>query len=134
MSDAPRTESSAEWPRPDHAQQIWVEGCGCVVMSPEEYQALYDFAKELEREISHLNERLIAQHESDLTERESYWAAEALKARAKIIALGGNARGKVYRMCVKHETLNSTWPTILVESVPPPCPICEAAMTPEAPK
>ena len=100
----------------------------------QEYVEAADLIVQLEREIAHLNERLIAQHEGDLTERESYWAAETLKARAEIIALGGNARGKVYRICVKHETLNSTWPTILVESVPPPCPICEAAMNAEDPK
>lgn len=94
------------------------------------YQEAQHQRDELEREISHLKERLIAQHEGDLTERESYWSAATMKARAEIITLKEQARGKVYQMCVHHAVLNSAWPTILVESAPPPiqvCPICEAA-------
>ena len=41
----------------------------------------------LHDELSHLNERLIAQHEGDLTERESYWCTETVKARLEVYAL-----------------------------------------------
>jgi len=43
---------AGEWPTPEHAQEIVFEGRGCVVMSPEEYAALHEHARQLERELA----------------------------------------------------------------------------------
>ena len=56
-TETPMTESG-EWPAPDYAQQIIFEGCSCVVMSPEEYSALYNSHSVLERENAALRSKL----------------------------------------------------------------------------
>ena len=73
MSDTPRTDDNAV-----HVDDI---------IGASEFYVPKEVSANLERELNHLNERLIAQHEGDLTERESYWAAETLKARAELSAL-----------------------------------------------
>lgn len=57
MSDTPRTdaplsETSEDWPRPQYAQEISFEGRGCVVMAPEEYEALFNYAQKLECDLA----------------------------------------------------------------------------------
>lgn len=52
----PRVDTDGrEYPHPDHAQIIQFEGCDCVVMSPEDYQSLWDVACQLERELNEAN-------------------------------------------------------------------------------
>lgn len=47
----PETDRDARpYPSPEHAQHINFEGCDSVVMSPEEYEALYEQARKTERE------------------------------------------------------------------------------------
>jgi len=53
----PRTESG-EWPTPEYAQRIMFEGCDSVVMAPEDYEALYELARTLERENADLRGKL----------------------------------------------------------------------------
>jgi hypothetical protein len=53
----PRTESG-EWPTPEYAQRIMFEGCDSVVMAPEDYEALYELARTLERENADLRAQL----------------------------------------------------------------------------
>lgn len=57
MSDTPRTDNE-EWPAPKYAQEIVFEGCRCVVMAPEEYEALYEHARTLERELAAVTREL----------------------------------------------------------------------------
>lgn len=55
----PRTDAdNREYPSPEYAQRIQFEGCGCVVMAPEDYEALYEHARTLERELAEANEQL----------------------------------------------------------------------------
>lgn len=50
-SDTPETDAEDRpYPSPEHAQRIRFEGNECVVMYPEEYEALYEKARKLERE------------------------------------------------------------------------------------
>jgi len=48
----PRTDSSGDWPSPEHTQRIQFEGWTCAVMAPEDYEALYKHAQQLERELN----------------------------------------------------------------------------------
>jgi hypothetical protein len=53
VSDTPRTDADDRpYPSPDYTQHINFEGCDSVVMPPEEYEALYEHARQLERELS----------------------------------------------------------------------------------
>jgi len=53
MRDTPRTDSDDRpYPSPEHAQRIVFEGCECAVMAPEDYEALYNHARQLERELA----------------------------------------------------------------------------------
>ena len=53
MSDTPRTDAeNRPYPSPEHAQRIRFEGCECVVMYPQEYEALYERARAFERELA----------------------------------------------------------------------------------
>jgi hypothetical protein len=53
MSDTPRTDrDDRPYPLPEYTQHIQFEGCDCVVMSPEDYEALYEHARQLERELA----------------------------------------------------------------------------------
>jgi len=55
----PETDSdSRPYPLPEHAQRIRFEGCECVVMAPEDYEALYAHARNLERQRDALREAL----------------------------------------------------------------------------
>lgn len=59
MSDTPRTDADdRNYPSPEYAQRIRFEGCDCVVMHPEEYESLYEKARQLERELNAANERI----------------------------------------------------------------------------
>jgi len=52
MTPTPRTDADdRQYPLPEHAQRIQFEGCECVVMAPEDYEALYEHARQLEREL-----------------------------------------------------------------------------------
>lgn len=57
----PITENG-EWPTPKHAQEIVFEGRGCVVMAPEEYEALYESHAKLERELAERTEVVSGLH------------------------------------------------------------------------
>jgi len=48
----PRTDSCVDWPSPEYTQRIQFEGCTCAVMAPEDYEALYKHAQQLERELA----------------------------------------------------------------------------------
>lgn len=59
MSDTPRTDSGSRiYPRPENAQLIQFEGCTSVVMLPDEYEELYEHARNLERELNECIETL----------------------------------------------------------------------------
>lgn len=63
QSDTPLTSISASWPSPERIQHIQFEGCDCAVLAPEEYEALYEHARTLERALSAeraKNARLVA--------------------------------------------------------------------------
>ena len=72
-SDTPWTDADdRQYPLPEYAQRIQFEGRECVVMSPEEYEALYRHACQLERV-----------------------AAQALKVRDRELALADGIRERV---------------------------------------
>lgn len=53
MNDTPRTDrDDRPYPSPEHAQHIRFEGNDCLVMHPEEYEALYEQSRQLERELA----------------------------------------------------------------------------------
>lgn len=52
MSDTPRTDEAELWGAPQYAEHITFEGCDCVVMPPEEYEALFEHARTLKRELA----------------------------------------------------------------------------------
>ena len=59
MSDTPRTDADdRNYPSPEYAQRIRFEGNECVVMHPEEYESLYEKARQLERELNAAKERI----------------------------------------------------------------------------
>jgi len=58
MIDTPRTDrDDRPYPSPEHTQRIQFEGCECVVMAPEDYESLYDHARQLERELAARTEK-----------------------------------------------------------------------------
>lgn len=52
MSDTPRTDAAESWGTPQYCEHITFEGCDCAVMPPEEYEALFEHARTLERELA----------------------------------------------------------------------------------
>lgn len=60
--ETPETDSDHRpYPLPEHAQRIRFEGCECVVMAPEDYEALYTHARNLERQRDEAIEKLTAE-------------------------------------------------------------------------
>lgn len=57
MSATPITECGG-WPTPEYTQRITFEGSECAVMAPEDYEALYNSHRTLERRIHALEEAL----------------------------------------------------------------------------
>lgn len=52
LMPTPRTDrDDRPYPSPEYAQLIQFEGSTCVVMAPEDYEALYEHARQLEREL-----------------------------------------------------------------------------------
>lgn len=88
MSDTPRTDAeSRPYPSPEHAQRIVFEGCQRFVMAPEDYEALYEHARQLERELQDAQARirqLIAERDSARAIRDQNW-----KLRDEFVALLG---------------------------------------------
>lgn len=75
MSDTPRVMSDDRgYPLPEHTQHIVFEGADCVVMAPEDYEALFGVAMSLEREFNVANTRI-----AELEEMESTWRKGALR-------------------------------------------------------
>ena len=61
MSDTPRTDSDDRpYPSPECVQLIQFEGSTCAVMSPDDYEALYRYAQQLERELSEARRDLVS--------------------------------------------------------------------------
>lgn len=87
----PRTESG-EWPTPEYAQRIMFEGCDSVVMAPEDYEALYELARTLERENADLRGKLA--NEINIA---AGWKATAEVAEAKL----ATARADERERCAK---------------------------------
>lgn len=59
MSDTPRVMSDDRgYPLPEHTQHIVFEGADCVVMAPEDYEALFGVALSLERELTATRQRV----------------------------------------------------------------------------
>jgi hypothetical protein len=72
VSDTPRTDADDRpYPSPDYTQHINFEGCDSVVMPPEEYAALYEHARQLERELASVTKgSLELEEERDELDRE----------------------------------------------------------------
>ena len=49
-SDTPRTNACQGWPHPHHVEHIRFEGCDVLAVAPEDYEALFEHARTLERE------------------------------------------------------------------------------------
>ncbi len=59
MSDTPMVDADdRNYPSPEYAQRIRFEGNECVVMYPEEYESLYEKARQLERELNAASDKL----------------------------------------------------------------------------
>ncbi len=66
-SPRPTPETDADtrpYPLPEYAQRIRFEGNECVVVCPEEYEALYEKARKLERERDEARDWLVSYKES----------------------------------------------------------------------
>lgn len=95
VSVEPAKEPSAEavaWPHPDHAQHIVFEGCDCIVLAPEEYEAIHtalqaaeERARKAEQELQ-AHDELSWQKAKEQGRREAFERAERAVAKSNAIA------------------------------------------------
>lgn len=77
MSDTPRTDGDHRlYPLPEHAQRIMFDGSPCLAIAPEEYECLFEHARQLERELNEANDR--AERMQALWDMAILWGLESV--------------------------------------------------------
>lgn len=94
VSDTPRTDrDDRPYPSLEHAQHIRFEGNDCVVMHPEEYEALYEQSRQLERELAAVTADLKFRRELGALQQQEY---DKVTAERDALLRKSAERGVIY--------------------------------------
>ena len=119
VSDTPRTDrDDRPYPSLEHAQHIRFEGNDCVVMHPEEYEALYEQSRQLERELAAVTADLKFRRELGALQQQEYdkVTAERDVLRADLCTFAVDMEKQLTAVTAERDTARATCQELVTDS------------------